>query len=69
MSARFRYKEIRYSRYSEIMKKHSHENYSSLFKEHLLTNLLRFERNKRKRSQNMLLREQTHIYRRFKLLV
>ena len=37
-------------------------------KKYILINILRFEENKRKRSKSMLLREQTHIHSRFKLL-
>ena len=68
MSERFRHKKIRYFSDSKIMKKHTYENYSSFFKKHISINILRFEKNKRKRNKSMLLREQTHINSRFKLL-
>ena len=67
MSERFRHKEIRYFSDSKALKKHIHEDHSSFFKRPISINILRFEENKRKRSKNMLFREQTHIHSRFKL--
>ena len=62
MFERFRHKEVRYFSDLKILKKHTHENHSSFFKKHISINILRFEKNKRKRSKNMLFREQTHIH-------
>lgn len=69
MFKKLRDKKVRYSRYSKIMKKHIHENRLSFFEEYFSTDILRFEKNKRKRDQSMLFREQTHIYRRSKLFI
>ena len=67
MSERFRHKKVRYFSDSETLKKHTYENHSLFFKRHISINILRFEKNKRKRSKSMLFREQTHIHNRFKL--
>ena len=67
MFEKFRHKKIRYFSDSEVLKKYTYENYSSFFKRHISINILRFEKNKRKRSKNMLFREQTHINNRFEL--
>ena len=69
MSERFRHKKVRYFSDSGVMKKHTHEDHSSFFKRHISTNILRFEKDKRKRSKSMLFREQTHINNRFKLFL
>ena len=68
MFEKFRHKKVRYFSDSEILKKYTHEDYSSFFKRHISINIFRFEKNKRKRGKSMLFREQTHIYSRFKLL-
>ena len=57
MSEKSRHKEIRYFSDSEILKKHTHEDHSSFFKKHISINILKFEKDKRKRSKNMLFRE------------
>ena len=68
MSEKSRYKKVRYFSDSKALKKHINEDHSSFFKRHISINILRFEKNKRRRSKNMLFREQTHINSRFKLL-
>ena len=57
MFNKFRHKEIRYFNDSKALKKHTHENHSSFFKRHILTNILRFKENKQRRNKNMFFRE------------
>ena len=68
MSERFRHKEVRYFSDLKALKKHTYENHSSFSKKHISINILRLEKNKRKRNKSMLFREQTHIHCRFELL-
>ena len=67
MFEKSRHKKVRYYSDSEVLKKHTYENYSSFFKKHISINILRFEENKRKRNKNMFFRKQTHIHSRFEL--